>query len=293
MKITKFIDNDKISRTTITTIFEYANKFLESENQSNYCIGKTMCNAFFEPNYESDMQFEIAMNKLGGKVIQHDKEKCFNSGIESFEDSIKTIRNYCDMIVLSYSSFQSIKNISKNLPIPIINAGCDKTKDMIQSIVDLYTLYKNFDIENEILNVLCIGNLHDCLVTSFIKILGLYPNIHTTHIEQWDESINSKKYQIVYYCQKTPSKETFDAMNGIEKNLDRISIIMHPNNNNTNEIYDIIEKKSCSVFSEQKNLGIYVRMSLIYTVLFNLLDSSYDTLEYNYLNQLQSEIHHW
>lgn len=293
MKITKFIDNDKISRTTITTIFEYANKFLESGDQTNYCIGKTICNAFFEPNYESDMQFEIAMNKLGGKVIQHDKEKCFNSGIESFEDSIKTICNYCDIIVLSYSSYMCIEKISKNLPIPIINAGCDKTKGMVQAIVDLYTLYKNFDIENERLNVLCIGNLHDCLVTSFIKILGLYPNIHTTHIEQWDESINEKKYQIVYYCQKTPSKETIVAMNGIEKNLDKISIIMHPNNNNTNEIYDIIEKKSCSVFLEQKNLGIYVRMSLIYTILFNLLDSSYDTLEYNYLNQLQSEIHHW
>ena len=82
-------------------------------------------------------------------------------------------------------------------------------------------------------------------------------------------------------------------MTDIEKNLDKISIIMHPNNNNTNEIYDIIEKKSCSVFSEQKNLGIYVRMSLIYTILFNFLDSTYDTLEYNYLNQLQSEIHHW
>lgn len=291
MKFTKFIDNNKISRTTINTIFEYTNTFLTQEGTNKHCIGKVLCNAFFKPNYENDLQFEIAMNKLGGKVIQVDKDKCFNNDIETFEDSIKRISNYCDIIVLSYDSFQSIKNVSKKINACIINSGCDKTKDMVQPLVDLFTLYKNFDIENESLKILFVGDLYNDDIQSFKKILALYSNIHISHVEQWN-NINEGIFDVIYYCQPVPSKETIVTINEIDKNLDKKTIIMHPNNNNI-EIYNTIDKTPCSVFSMQDKFGIYVRMSIIYTVLFNLLDNNYDTLEYNYLSQLQSEIHHW
>ena len=293
MKFTKFIDNDKLSRTTINTIFEYTNNFLMCEGRTNkHCIGKTLGTVFFKPNNGSNLQFEIAMNKLGGNVIQYDKNKCFNRDIETFEDSIKTISNNCDIIVLSHNSFQSIQNVSKKINTCIINDGCRETEYLVQSLVDLFTLYKNFDIDNDSLKILFVGDLYDNDIHSFKKVLELYSNIHTTHVEQWDNNINHGIYNVIYYCQTVPSKETIIAMNEIEKSMDKKSIIMHPNNNNI-EIYNTLDKKYCSVFSMQNKFGIYVRMSIIYTVLFNLLDNTYDTLEYSYLNQLQSEIHCW
>lgn len=293
MKFTKFIDNDKLSRTTINTIFEYTNNFLTQEGiTNNHCIGKRLGSAFFKPNNESNLQFEIAMNKLGGNVIQYDKNKCFNSDTETFEDSIKTISNYCDIIVLSHNSFQSIQQVSKQINTCIINDGCGETKDIVQPLVDLFTLYKNFDIDNDSLKILFVGDLYDNDIHSFKKVLELYSNIHTTHVEQWDNNINEGIYNVIYYCQPVPSNETIIAMNEIEQKMDKKSIIMHPINNNI-EIYNMLDKKSCSVVSMQNKFGIYVRMSIIYTVLFNLLDNTYDTLEYSYLNQLQSEIHRW
>ena len=291
MKVIKFIDYDKISRTTINTIFDYANKYFNMDGDCNDCKGKVMCNAFFEPNYESELQFEIAMNKLGGKVIHHDIEKCNKSGIETFEDNVNLMARYCDIITLSHKSCSNVNNIFKKIHIPLIRTGNNKSLDEIQSIVDLYTLHKHFDIESERLDILFIGGIDNPYAQSFKKLLALYSNIRITHIEEIEMGDNkqNKVYNVIYDA--VCDGELTSRKDWINKVIDKQTIIMRSHTHKGQ--YDIPNKKMCCVYSKQKTFGIYIRMSLIYTVLFNLLDNTYDTLEYSYSSQLQSEIHGW
>ena len=298
MKVIKFIDYYKISITTLNDIFYHSNKYLNMDGVCNDCAGKNMCIGFFQPNYESELQFESAMNKLGGNVIHLDNNHSVSCDVKTFEDHICMANNYCDIIVLSYNSLYSINNMSTKINTPLINAGDEKIFDPVRSLVDMYTIHKHFDIETERLKILFIGDLNNTNIQLFKNLLSLYPNITITHTEECNIEKNTELdnstgvYNIIYYSHSDKCINQNVLLNEIGTRVDKHSIIMHPPSHN-NDIYNNIDKNICSVYSKQVEYGIYVRMSLIYTIMFNNLDNTFDTLEYNYLNQLQSEIHGW
>ena len=70
------------------------------------------------------------------------------------------------------------------------------------------------------------------------------------------------------------------------------AIILHPLPRN-NEISIEVDKDPRAKYFEQVKNGVYVRMAILYAILFKELDNTFYTEEYSYRNQLLSEIHYW
>jgi aspartate carbamoyltransferase catalytic subunit len=94
---------------------------------------KTLINLFYEPSTRTSCSFHKAMLNLGGNVIE------INSSAkgESLEDTIKTISNYGDIIVLRHPEKGSAERAAKVSSIPLINAG---DEDPTQALLDIYTI---------------------------------------------------------------------------------------------------------------------------------------------------------
>ena len=123
-------------------------------------------------------------------------------------------------------------------------------------------------------------------------LLNMYPNVVITFTTSCNN--NDDNYDIIYYAQSSDNICSLEEdIHEIEKMAKSDTFIIYrlPDCNMNNE--KLQNMKICSLYKKQTQNDIYVRMSLIYVCLFNLLDNTFDTLEYNYLNQLQSEIHHW
>ena len=87
----------------ILKIMDLAARF-EADPHRQVLAGKVFASLFFEPSTRTRLSFESAINRLGGRVIGFSGTS--NTSVskgETFHDTIMTISNYCDMIVMRHS----------------------------------------------------------------------------------------------------------------------------------------------------------------------------------------------
>ena len=123
-----------------------------------------MLNTFFEASTRTSLSFETAMKQLGGEVITFNKKVSSLQKGESFEDTIRTLECYGDIMVLRHPGKDHVEIASKMLKIPLINGGNGSGEHPTQALLDLYTIYKKFKDLNNI-QILFI-------VTLIMKILN-------------------------------------------------------------------------------------------------------------------------
>ena len=114
-----------LMREEIDHILNVSSKMEEfSKNTPEALKGKILSSAFFEPSTRTKLSFESAMLRLGGHVIGFsDPKKASVAKGECLADTIRTIANYSDIIVLRHPKEGSAKLAAEISPIPIINAG--------------------------------------------------------------------------------------------------------------------------------------------------------------------------
>lgn len=114
---------------------------------------------FFEPSTRTRLSFESAVNRLGGKVIGFtDSASSSVQKGESLKDTIKTVCNYSDLIVMRHPREGSARYASEVASVPIINAGDGANQHPTQCLLDLYSIRKTQGhIDN--LNVAFVGDL--------------------------------------------------------------------------------------------------------------------------------------
>lgn len=114
---------------------------------------------FFEPSTRTRLSFESAVNRLGGKVIGFtDSASSSVQKGESLKDTIKTVCNYCDLIVMRHPREGSARFASEVASVPIINAGDGANQHPTQCLLDLYSIRKTQGhLDN--LNVAFVGDL--------------------------------------------------------------------------------------------------------------------------------------
>lgn len=96
---------------------------------------------FFEPSTRTRLSFESAVCRLGGKVIGFSDSG--NTSVkkgESLRDTILTVANYCDLIVMRNPVEGSARFASEISSVPIINAGDGTNQHPTQTLLDLYTI---------------------------------------------------------------------------------------------------------------------------------------------------------
>lgn len=121
--------------------------------------GSVIATLFFEPSTRTRLSFESAINRLGGRVIGFSSPSSSSvSKGESLKDTILTVSNYSDLIIMRHPLEGSAKYASEVAPIPVINAGDGAHQHPTQTLLDLFSIKKTQG-KLEDLTITLIGDL--------------------------------------------------------------------------------------------------------------------------------------
>ncbi len=146
------------TKEEIIRITELAAEF-EANPYQPILTGKVIASLFFEPSTRTRLSFESAMNRLGCRVIGFSGTS--NTSVskgETFHDTIMTISNYCDMIVMRHSIEGAARYASEISKVPVVNAGDGANQHPSQTLLDLYSIKKTQGTLDGI-NIMMIGDL--------------------------------------------------------------------------------------------------------------------------------------
>ncbi len=130
------------TKDEILKILSLAGEFEHRPYQS-ILEGKVMASLFFEPSTRTRLSFESAINRLGARVIGFsDTSSTSVTKGESFHDTIMTISNYCDMIVMRHSLEGAPRYAGEISRVPVVNAGDGANQHPSQTLLDLYSILK-------------------------------------------------------------------------------------------------------------------------------------------------------
>lgn len=122
-------------------------------------LGRVIASLFFEPSTRTRLSFESAINHLGGRVIGFsDTSNTSTSKGETFHDTIMTVSNYCDMIVMRHPIEGAPRYASEISKVPIVNAGDGSNQHPSQTLLDLYSIVKTQGTLNGI-KIMMVGDL--------------------------------------------------------------------------------------------------------------------------------------
>ncbi|MEE4177940.1 MAG: aspartate carbamoyltransferase [Bacteroides sp.] len=158
MKNKSLVSINDFSKEEQLRVLEVAREFEKNPVQTilqDYVVASL----FFEPSTRTRLSFESAVNRLGGKVIGFSEagSTSVKKG-ESLRDTILTIANYSDLIVMRNPIEGSARFASEISPVPIINAGDGANQHPTQTLLDLYSILKTQgSLDN--LNVAFVGDL--------------------------------------------------------------------------------------------------------------------------------------
>ncbi|MFX0040711.1 MAG: aspartate carbamoyltransferase [Promethearchaeota archaeon] len=134
------ISAKQFDREDIEYILKKSKEMLEIKN-SNLLHGRILATLFFEPSTRTRLSFESAMYRLGGSVIGfHSGDVSSIKKGESIADTIRTVENYSDCIVIRHSLEGAARMASKFSKVPVINAGSGSGEHPTQALLDLLTI---------------------------------------------------------------------------------------------------------------------------------------------------------
>jgi carbamoyl-phosphate synthase/aspartate carbamoyltransferase/dihydroorotase/carbamoyl-phosphate synthase/aspartate carbamoyltransferase len=104
--------------------------------------GRVLACLFYEPSTRTSASFIAAMERLGGSVIPITQGVQFSSVSkgETLADTIRTLEQYSDVIVLRHPEIGSAKQAAAAAGIPVINAGDGAGEHPTQALLDLFTI---------------------------------------------------------------------------------------------------------------------------------------------------------
>ncbi len=142
MKNRSLVSINDYSKEEYLKILDIAEGFEQNPRQK--ILGNhVVATLFFEPSTRTRLSFESAVNQLGGKIIGFsDASSSSVKKGESLKDTIKTVANYSDLIVMRHPLDGSARFASEVSPVPIINAGDGANQHPTQCLLDLYSIRK-------------------------------------------------------------------------------------------------------------------------------------------------------
>ncbi len=174
MKNKSLISIHDYSKTDYLKIIELAGQFEQNPNQ-NLLQGYVIASLFFEPSTRTRLSFESAVQRLGGRIVGF--SEAGNSSVskgESLKDTILTVANYSDLIIMRHPVEGSARYASEVSSVPVINAGDGANQHPTQCLLDLYSIQKTQgSLEN--LNLTIVGDLkYGRTVHSLIQAMTLF-----------------------------------------------------------------------------------------------------------------------
>lgn len=282
----------------IFKIFNTAKKFKNDKNAGNDLLKNYIFGLlFFEPSTRTCLSFESAIYRLGGKVIKYNSDYSSEKKGESLEDTIKTIESYVDVFIIRHPEKNIISKIKKITKKPIINAGDGDGEHPTQALLDLFTIMEYYPTLPE--NIAFTGDIkYSRTIHSLIYLIKklntnkdiLLYFVSDKNLEPDKFLLNNLNYQIVDNIESIVDKidvlyvtrlqkERFGDKNMeikkiivndklIKKSKEDL-IILHPLPRN-DELSTDLDSNVKSKYFEQVENGVFVRMSLLFNLLYDL-----------------------
>jgi aspartate carbamoyltransferase catalytic subunit len=142
MKNKSLVSIDDYSKKDQIRILDLAEGF-ENKPVQNLLEGYVVATLFFEPSTRTRLSFESAASRLGAQVIGFSEAGSSSvSKGESLNDTILTVSNYADIIVMRHPREGSARFASEVSPVPVINAGDGANQHPTQTLLDMYSIRK-------------------------------------------------------------------------------------------------------------------------------------------------------
>jgi len=299
MKNRSLVSIDDFTTVEILKILDLAEEFEKTLSQP-LLAGKVIASLFFEPSTRTRLSFESAISKLGGKIIGFsDTANSSVSKGETLNDTIKTVRNYCDLIVMRHHIEGSARFASEIAGIPVINAGDGANQHPTQTLLDLYSIRKTQG-KLEDLNIFMVGDLkygrtvHSLMMAmsrwnatfNFISPdelkmpdeFKLYlDNLGLKYYEHTDFTERVSKADIIYMTRVQRErfsdpieyekvKNVYVLKNSMLKNTKKNMRILHPLPR-VNEIDPDVDSNPKAYYFEQALNGVYTRQAILCSLL--------------------------
>lgn len=147
MAINHIIEAQQFNKKILQEIFVNSDRIkeeIERRQSMELLRGKILANLFYVQSLRTMFSFDTAMKRLGGEVISTENSEIFSSELvgASFEDTIRVVGSFVDVIVLRHYQSGSAKRASEVSPVPIINGGDGSAQHPTQAIIDLYCIEK-------------------------------------------------------------------------------------------------------------------------------------------------------
>ncbi len=297
------ISSEQYDVKKLTNLFALTNEIKKSQKKYKSILSdKIIATLFFEPSTRTRLSFEAAAFNLGANLISTENAASNSSGVkgETIEDTILTVQNYADLIVMRHSDDDSAEKAIKVATVPFISAGSGKKEHPTQALLDLFTILdKKGHLDK--LKIALVGDLkygrtiHSLvkLILNFKKItFYAFPACNLNLPEEYIEEIKRRggNYQEVNSWKKLPQDLDFIYQTRVQKerfcgesftqeeetkcylnkktmtHFGQETFILHPLPRN-GEINIDLDNDRRAVYFEQAKNGVYVRMALLMKLL--------------------------
>ena len=303
----KLISIDDLNINEINDIFKLA-KYFKEKKISTLDINPVIGIMFFEPSTRTNYSFQTAIHKLGFKFIEYNHDNSSSKKGESLQDTISTFECYCDLIIIRHPDKNIFKNIVFSKPVINAGNGPEEhpTQALLDlfTILESKDLSDNLKI-SFVGDIICSRTIHSLIKllekynnhykdTNYTYNFVGYTELLDKHLEK---SLNTQIYpdirsydldnllkfqpDIIYttriqkerfsWCEEDlinfnlPDNIVID--NEFLEKMPEDTILMHPLPRN-NEIHTSCDKNPRSVYYEQMKNGVYIRMAIIYKLLW-------------------------
>ena len=133
-----------LSKEEIIHILNCA-KDIEDNPNSELLKGRVVSTLFFEPSTRTRLSFWSAAQRLGAQVLGFDSPDGTSAKKgETLSDTIRMAASYSDVIVMRHPNDGAARLAAEIAPVPVINAGDGTNQHPSQTLLDLYTIQKEF-----------------------------------------------------------------------------------------------------------------------------------------------------
>ena len=248
---------------------------------------KLIANLFYEPSTRTSSSFYAAATYLGHEVLSINNVQYSSVAKgESLEDTIRTLAAYVHCIILRHSEEGAAFLANLVSDVPIINAGDGIGEHPTQTLLDLYTIYKEFNRLDR-LTVTLMGDLkYGRTIHSLVQALNLF-DVHINLIGP-DNLMLPPRYYKKEYIESTVLTESAAMSTDVlyitrvqkergavgdyaftredAMKLKDLCIVMHPLPRNE-ELGDWFDSDPRARYFEQMSNGLAVRKYLLGEIL--------------------------
>lgn len=262
---------------------------------------KIMAALFYEPSTRTSASFIAAMERLGGSVIPITQGVQFSSVSkgETLGDTVRTLAQYADAIVLRHPEIGSAQQAADYSPVPVINAGDGAGEHPTQALLDLFTIADELGTLEGI-TVAMVGDLRfgrtvhsltQLLLNYNVKFRFVSPEIlrmplaitnlvrkHGAEMEEtYDVHEVIREADVLYVTrvqkerfsdlgQYEEVKEFYIVDPALMEQAKERMIVMHPLPR-VGEIREEVDADPRAAYFRQVRNGLYIRMALLAAVL--------------------------